>query len=82
MCMGMVEQLRRHGAEIVDIEIPFLNAFSAAHLALISSEFALAHDAQFVDDGDKSRLEESNRITVAVGREMRGFEVLAAQRLR
>lgn len=82
VCKAAIDILKRRGAVIVPIRIPYLHALSLSHSIKISSEFSLAFDSIYSNDVAFSKLEPNTKISIALGASLSALEVIAAERLR
>ncbi|XXQ37012.1 Amidase domain-containing protein [Plasmodiophora brassicae] len=79
-CREVLDTLaRHHGAEIVDITIPFLNIMTKAHVGIISSEIL-----RFVEryPNPFSELSPELRISLSLTKQFTAQDLLAAQQVR
>lgn len=79
-CYEVVDFLKSKGAQIVEIQIPHLQAVLISQGLKIASEFAAGWDSKFHNTPDS--LEPNTRITVGIGSSASALEVLSGEKIR
>jgi Asp-tRNA(Asn)/Glu-tRNA(Gln) amidotransferase A subunit family amidase len=79
-CEAMLKQYEAMGCEIVDVEIPNLEANRVAHSVTILSEMSQAMSATYDEHHREHGLDV--RINLALGRQFSGTDYIVAQRIR
>ena len=80
ICRGMLERLRGHGADVVEVEIPNLGLAQLAHAVTILCEMATAMDAY--DARHRRDLGAGVRLRLGLARAFTGRDYVRAQQVR
>jgi len=79
-CQSMLEAYQSMGAQMVEVEIPNLEANRVAHSVIILSEMAQAMDATYAAHHREHGLD--TRVNLALARQFLATDYLTAQRIR
>jgi Asp-tRNA(Asn)/Glu-tRNA(Gln) amidotransferase A subunit family amidase len=79
-CSALLAQLVGRGAEVVEVNLPYLGTCAVAHMVTIATEMAAAHARGF--ERDSRAYGPEVRFNLALARRLRATDYVQAQRLR